>query len=732
MSRLDPPHTGRPAADLSAVRPTPPAPPPGLSATPDLGALLGALRRRWIAAVLLSATLGTGAAAAAYYALSPEHTAFAKLKVSAEIPDILGNKFPGGSGDFRTYLQTTAAQIASRPVILSALKRDEVKRLNLEAREADPVQYIEEKLKIESKEGNELLTILMSSNDPQVAIAVANAIKESYLDNVVYAERNARVRKVTELEKAYGESVDALKTKRENLKKIGDSLGATDPGLWREQRNEAVTALRDSRQQQIQVGFKLVEARSALEVFDARVKAMKDPTGAGMPVLADLLDTDQEYRQLQSRAYKLEELIADFAQKGAGDYATPREARRRLAGILSRMEARKKVVAARLKRIGPGGTPTGEDPAVYRAQMQRTVDSLTKLDEKLRTEIKDLSTIVNKVPVRAAEYENIAEEIKRDEDVLKELGGKLERERVELRAAPRITTFQDGELMKKETKKQLLATAAAPLAILFVVCTGLAYAEFRQRRIRNAGQVSRGLGIRVVGAVPAVPNLERHLASVGESDLEGHPVMESIDAIRTQLLHDAGARSTRVVMVTSATHGEGKTTLAGHLAGSLARAGRKTLLIDGDLRRPTVHELFEVPMQPGFSEVLLAEIEVADAIQETGTENLSVMPAGQWDREVLLALARDGMQGVFEKLQEEFDFVIVDSHPVLPATDSLLIGRQADAVILSVLRDVSQMPRVYGAAQQLGALGIRVLGAVVNGTNPEEVFTAPPAAVVAV
>src|SRR5205085_10752200 len=114
---------------------------------------------------------------------------------------------------------------------------------------------------------------------------------------------------------------------------------------------------------------------------------------------------------------------------------------------------------------------------------------------------------------------------------------------------------------------------------------------------------------------------------------EAHPVLESIDALRTLLLHEANTRSTRVVMVTSATAGEGKTTLASHLATSLARSGRKTLLLDGDLRRPTIHELFELPMQPGFSEILLGEIEVTEACQETNLDTLFVIPAGQWDRE---------------------------------------------------------------------------------------------------
>ena len=81
------------------------------------------------------------------------------------------------------------------------------------------------------------------------------------------------------------------------------------------------------------------------------------------------------------------------------------------------------------------------------------------------------------------------------------------------------------------------------------------------------------------------------------------------------------------------------------------------------------------------------------------------MPAGQWDREVLQALARDGLEGIFEKLREEFDFIVIDSHPVLAATDSLLIGQHVDAVILSVLRDVSQTPRVYAASAAAGGAG---------------------------
>jgi Mrp family chromosome partitioning ATPase len=130
-------------------------------------------------------------------------------------------------------------------------------------------------------------------------------------------------------------------------------------------------------------------------------------------------------------------------------------------------------------------------------------------------------------------------------------------------------------------------------------------------------------------------------------------------------------------------------------------------------------------MQPGFSEILLGEVEAAEGVQATHQDGLSVMAAGQWDREVLHALARDGLEAVVEKLREEFDFIVIDSHPILAAADSLLLAQYVDAAILSVLRDVSQTPRVYAASQKLNEMGVRVLGAVVNGADPNEVVAAP-------
>jgi Mrp family chromosome partitioning ATPase len=87
-------------------------------------------------------------------------------------------------------------------------------------------------------------------------------------------------------------------------------------------------------------------------------------------------------------------------------------------------------------------------------------------------------------------------------------------------------------------------------------------------------------------------------------------------------------------------------------------------------------------------------------------------------------MTREEVLAIFEKLKGEYDFIVMDSHPVLAATDALVIGQYADAVLLSLLRDVSQTHRVFAACQRLATLGIRILGAVVNGTRPDDLLGA--------
>jgi capsular exopolysaccharide synthesis family protein len=218
----------------------------------------------------------------------------------------------------------------------------------------------------------------------------------------------------------------------------------------------------------------------------------------------------------------------------------------------------------------------------------------------------------------------------------------------------------------------------------------------------------------VLGTVPNISALSR-AKGLSESGVLHGVLAESLDSIRTMLLQQSRDVARQIILITSAGDREGKTTVASHLAASLARSGRRTLLIDGDLRSPTAHLVFGAADNPGLCEVLRGEVEFAAALQPTLVDGLMLIPGGQCDYTAIAALAKNVLSEVLQKAREQFEFIVIDAAPVLTYADTLLMGNQVDAAVLSVRRDFSRIHKVNEARERMESVGIRVLGAVVNG-----------------
>jgi capsular exopolysaccharide synthesis family protein len=342
-----------------------------------------------------------------------------------------------------------------------------------------------------------------------------------------------------------------------------------------------------------------------------------------------------------------------------------------------------------------------------------------EMEKELSKEINQLSSKIKDAAGGSVELESAKDELDKVSAMAHKLRDLVETSDLESGSQSRVQVKDRADVRQGTAeKRRLLITAGAAGGGFFLVILVVAYCEFLTRRVNTGDDVIYGLGWRLVGALPALPGAKRGGLRRGKDDKYWHSILtESVDATRTVLLHAARTEGVRTVMVTSAVSGEGKTSLSCHLATSLARAGRKTLLIDCDLRSPAAHRLFELPADPGMSELLRGEVEFADVIRATPANNLWLIPAGQCDAQTLQNLAQDGMGSALAHLKEQFDFIVVDSSPVLPVADALLIGQHVDVVIFSLLRDVSRIPNVYAAYQRLSSLGIRMLGAVVNGVS---------------
>lgn len=260
------------------------------------------------------------------------------------------------------------------------------------------------------------------------------------------------------------------------------------------------------------------------------------------------------------------------------------------------------------------------------------------------------------------------------------------------------------------------------MAMLVALCcpTGLVVLwDIRAKRINSSADVSKGLQLSVIGSVPLIPaRVIRRLGSPSKRYQMWHVrLTESVDGIAARVLRKAEMEQCRVVMVSSAAGGEGKTTLSTQLALSLARAGRQTVLVDFDLRRPAFDEVFGLPLEPGVCEALRQQDAVDTLVHQNVTNNLAVVTAGRWDRVALASLSNGSAAALFKKLREEFDFVVVDTSPILPVADARFVSQHVDSVVLSVFRDVSEAPKIQAACEILAAFGVHSIEAVVTGPN---------------
>jgi capsular exopolysaccharide synthesis family protein len=192
---------------------------------------------------------------------------------------------------------------------------------------------------------------------------------------------------------------------------------------------------------------------------------------------------------------------------------------------------------------------------------------------------------------------------------------------------------------------------------------------------------------------------------------------ESIDSLRTCLLLSDQTSSMRVFSVTSAVSGEGKTSLASQLAVSIARStGKKVLVIDGDMRSPDVHSIFQSRLEPGLADVLSGACRLDDAIQTGLPGGVHVLAAGRLAANPHKLVGRGDLERILGEVREQYAYTIVDTPPILCASEALVISRAADGTLLCALRDVSRSRQVKLASERLTTAGATVVGAVLSGT----------------
>jgi succinoglycan biosynthesis transport protein ExoP len=192
---------------------------------------------------------------------------------------------------------------------------------------------------------------------------------------------------------------------------------------------------------------------------------------------------------------------------------------------------------------------------------------------------------------------------------------------------------------------------------------------------------------------------------------------EQFRGLRTIIDFAFKGRKNKVILVSSAVPGEGKTQVAVHLARVLALASWKTLLLDGDMRRPDIHTRLGIEQGPGLSDILSKKSLVEGAGRRTDIECCDVLPAGS-SPDSPSELISANMAGLLRGLSGLYDYIVIDTPPLLPVTDTLLMSKYADGILMVVRSQETPREVVKEALDQLGSA--TVLGFVMNGMSLTE------------
>ena len=684
-----------------------------LPASPTLNAiaLLRALRMRWRLAAAGGVGLAALVGAAAYLLMPPPgYESHALVHVAEKRPrDIFETRESGVS--YAIYQRTQAALIRSNRVLEATLEKPEVAALGLIAGRTDPIGWLRERIRTDFGD-SEILTISMSGADPAEVATLVNAVTAAYLEQIVEQEEQERIARLGRLEGLFRKYQEELRAKRRDFRARAESAGASGEKGSALRQQMVAEHLGQARRELVQLQSEIRRARAEVTVLTEGRAAAPGPARPATEVGA-LIEDDPVIvglrADLAEQAGRLDR-ISRIARNP--NDPSRKQLERAIATLNGALRRRSEEVRASYERVR--GPEPARDPEL--GQARQYLEVLEVQERALSEEIAALDGEMGSLGVQALDLHWLEDEIELSTEVAKAVGTEVRAVTVELEAPPRIKLLEPAKPQGlSDPAERYRRCAMAAVASMGIFAGLVSLLEFRAQRIDVAGEVARSLGIGLIGALPA---LSRR-GWGNEPAVRRRILIESIDAIRTALLRMSRLEPLRVVMITSATKGEGKSSLACHLATSFARAGRRTLLLDGDLRSPSMHHLMDEPLMPGLCEVLRGEVGPDDAIRTISASSLDLLPAGGCDAAAIDALAREELRDLFLVLRGRYEFIIVDTAPALVVTDTLMLSQHVDAALLSVLRYVSRAPGVCEACERLAALGVRLLGAVVAGVRDD-------------
>lgn len=638
----------------------------------SLHTVLSAWRCWWHIALPLGLVLAAGAAVTVFYVTEPTFTASTWLELLDQGPMLLKDV---RLDDPRKFVANQIELMRSPPVLDPVVTIKDIRSAPELVDEEDPGLYLRNHLRIRPLGGSDLFVIEFTSTDPVKATRIVNEVAKSYL--ALQERRDSKVRDamIESLQTLQRGRQTDIETIRKGLKERTKLLtgkeafpvsGPEMPVQARSKFQELENQLLDAQVNQLTLEAE-IKAESDLflkESFvpppelvdahvnsDAKAAAMKPALAAKREKLA--LHKERSVNLPKNVLYQqLEKEIADDQ-----------------AALDKHLAELKLKVAADLEKNAR--TRRQVEITSLQARLVRIVATVDFLENRLKMQRKDQQQAGGDT----LELEFAWAEYRRANDLLDAISARINAMQTERQAPARVSWFREATVPIRPDEevpyKKMLLAALAALAVPFGLAVGI---EILCRRVSSRQQLESGGQISVVGEITCLPRRIKSRRPQADPHRDVQLYEESINGLRTYLTLIESARGRRVLAVTSSISREGKTSLAAQLAISVANStGKPTLLIDGDMRSPDLHRVFDVECGPGLAEVLAGECPLEEAIETSFSNRLHVLTAGRLGVSPHQLTGSGEFAVLIEKLRGMYEHIIIDTPPILAASESLLM-----------------------------------------------------------
>ncbi len=583
--------------------------------------------------------------------------------------------------------------------------------------------YLKKNLTVLPLKDTDILKIIYNDRTPSDAFYITSVILQQYYE--------------INLELTRSELSEVRKFLEEQLVMIENNLQKTEEDLKNYKETNYIIKLSEETSKLVEMTSSFEGQQKQLnvekEMLIAKSNYIKEDLDRSYRIIADgIIDESNPF--LERSFQELDSLQSSYAFFLSMGYDTMHP---KMKEIQLRVEKLKNNIISKGKDFLNEKNPVVVDPVLHSKNL---IDELLAVQMEIKIKesmIRALSNVINVLEQKMKKipyHELMLAKLERNKKVSEELYLMLKSKYEESKVA------EAGRLgsVKIIDKPVLNPVAVSPkknrnyffgFFLALLTSMGVVFIkEYMDDTVKDIDEIEREFKINIIGNIPLIKVKNGKQLFSGKGKLlidlpENSSIIESYKILRTNILYLYDENQTpKVIVVSSATKGEGKSTTASNLALVLSQLDKKVLLVDGDMRRPVLDKIFKIDFNKGFVHLLRCEANIDEVLYPTGINNLWLLPYGEKTSHSTELLEGKLTQKIFAQLREKFDFIVIDTSPILSIADPTIISRLADGLVWIIHFKKAKKRELHYTKKLLKNMNINIMGIVFNNINTESFY----------